>query len=143
MRSVNLKEINIIIFICLFFGCEKDLSKFHENAFVADTHNDVLLRSMIGRDILTDLPESHSDLPKFKSGGMDCQVFSIWVSPFEFKDGEYHGQGKNYLGGKLWYEGQWKSNSFDGEGTLYFNNGEKYRGKWEKDQAHKIGELAR
>ena len=97
MRSVNLKEINIIIFICLFFGCEKDLSKFHENAFVADTHNDVLLRSMIGRDILTDLPESHSDLPKFKSGGMDCQVFSIWVSPFEFKDGEYYDRANDMI----------------------------------------------
>ena len=90
MRLVNIKEIKKIVFICLLFGCEKNLSKLHENAFVVDTHNDVLLRSMIGRDILTNLPESHSDLPKFKTGGVDCQVFSIWVSPQEFSEGEYY-----------------------------------------------------
>ena len=61
----------------------------HEKAFIVDTHNDVLLRSMIGRDILSDLPESHSGFPKIQASGIDCQVFSIWVSPFEFKEGEY------------------------------------------------------
>ncbi|MBH10507.1 MAG: peptidase M19 [Candidatus Marinimicrobia bacterium] len=59
----------------------KNANYIHEQAFVADTHNDILLRSMMGRDILTNLPESHSDLYKFKNGGVDLQVFSIWVSP--------------------------------------------------------------
>jgi len=84
----NMKKI-ICISLIIFFACDKKQTNFHEVAFVADTHNDVLLRSMIGRDILTDLPESHSDLVKFKKGGMDLQVFSIWVSPFKFGDGEY------------------------------------------------------
>jgi membrane dipeptidase len=97
MRLVNIKEIKKIVFICLLFGCEKDLSKLHENAFVVDTHNDVLLRSMIGRDILTNLPESHSDLPKFKTGGVDCQVFSIWVSPQEFSEGEYYNRANQMI----------------------------------------------
>mgnify|MGYP001490411310 CR=1 FL=1 len=80
LLSVNL--INCI----LFFSCAKNASEIHEEAFVVDTHNDVLLRSLTGRDILTDLPESHSDLPKFQRGDVDLQVFSIWVSPTEFKD---------------------------------------------------------
>ena len=66
----NMKKI-ICISLIIFFACDKKQTNFHEVAFVADTHNDVLLRSMIGRDILTDLPESHSDLVKFKKGGMD------------------------------------------------------------------------
>lgn len=82
LLSVNL--INCI----LFFSCDKNASEIHEEAFVVDAHNDVLLRSLAGRDILTDLPESHSDLPKFQRGGVDLQIFSIWVSPTEFK-GKY------------------------------------------------------
>ena len=83
-----MKQFFIINFIyCfLFFSCDKNASVIHENAYVVDTHNDVLLRSLTGRDILTDLPESHSDLPKFQRGDVDLQVFSIWVSPTEFKD---------------------------------------------------------
>ena len=75
----------ILINGLLFFSCEKNVSEIHNKAFVVDTHNDVLLRSLAGRDILTDLSESHSDLPKFQRGGVDLQVFSIWVSPTEFK----------------------------------------------------------
>lgn len=85
----KMKNISIIIIFFAFFSCEKNKTNFHDSSFVADTHNDILLRSMIGRDILTDLPESHSDLVKFKKGGIDLQVFSIWVSPYEYKEGEY------------------------------------------------------
>ena len=85
----NMKK---IIFISMFIllVCDQKQTNFHEASFVADTHNDVLLRSMTGRNILTDLPESHSDLVKFKKGGVDLQVFSIWVSPYEFGEGEYY-----------------------------------------------------
>ncbi|MCH7612358.1 MAG: dipeptidase [Candidatus Marinimicrobia bacterium] len=55
---------------------------------MADAHNDVLLRSMIGQDILSEHPDSHSDLIKFQEGGMDLQVFSIWVSPYEYEKNE-------------------------------------------------------
>jgi len=87
----NLFNMKNFIFISMFIllACDQKQTNFHEASFVADTHNDVLLRSMTGRNILTDLPESHSDLVKFKKGGMDLQVFSIWVSPYEFGDGEY------------------------------------------------------
>ena len=38
---------------------------------------------MEGQNVLKHHPESHSDLEKFKLGGVDLQVFSIWVSPDE------------------------------------------------------------
>ena len=38
---------------------------------------------MEGQNVLKYHPESHSDLEKFKLGGVDLQVFSIWVSPDE------------------------------------------------------------
>lgn len=82
------QKLSLIIFSIIITSCGKNGNQIHEDAFIADMHNDVLLRSLTGRDILTDLPESHSDLPKFNQGGLDLQVFSIWVSPTEFK-GKY------------------------------------------------------
>jgi len=52
----------------------------HEKAIVVDTHNDVLsTATMNGMDIGTDLTgKTHSDLMRFKKGGVDVQVFSIF-----------------------------------------------------------------
>ncbi len=52
----------------------------HEKAIVVDTHNDVLsTATMNGMDIGTDLKgKTHSDLARFKKGGVDVQVFSIF-----------------------------------------------------------------
>ena len=63
----------------MFSSCEKSTYDIHMEAFVADAHNDILLRAMEGEDILSYHPESHSDIEKFKQGGVDLQVFSIWV----------------------------------------------------------------
>jgi membrane dipeptidase len=95
MKSHYFKFLFLILF--LNQSCEKDVARIHTDAFVVDTHNDVLLRSLTGRNILTDLPESHSDLPKFKMGGVDCQVFSIWVSPQEFSEGEYYNRANQMI----------------------------------------------
>ncbi|MFQ6677134.1 MAG: dipeptidase [Fidelibacterota bacterium] len=81
-----MKQLIYSIMILLFLNsCKISNKEFHFNSFVADTHNDVLLRSMIGEDILTELPDSQSDLVKFQKGGMDLEIFSVWVSPYEFK----------------------------------------------------------
>ena len=85
----NIQLLLFLFFTIFIISCDMDNARIHNEAFVADTHNDVLLRSLTGRNILSDLPESHSDLPKFKDGGVDLQVFSIWVSPSEFK-GRYY-----------------------------------------------------
>ena len=54
--------------------------KLHEKAIVVDTHNDVLTTATLeGMSIETDLTgKTHSDLARFKKGGVDVQVFSIF-----------------------------------------------------------------
>ena len=52
----------------------------HENAIVVDTHNDVLSTATLkGLNIEDDLSgKTHSDLARFRKGGIDIQVFSIF-----------------------------------------------------------------
>src|SRR5580704_12661755 len=52
----------------------------HENAVVADTHNDVLsTATMEGLNIENNLlGKTQSDLARFKKGGVDIQMFSIF-----------------------------------------------------------------
>ena len=54
--------------------------KLHEQAIVVDTHNDVLSEAVLkGLDIGTDLTgKAMSDLARWKKGGVDVQVFSIF-----------------------------------------------------------------
>jgi len=59
----------------------QDYRAVHAKAIVVDTHNDVLSSASIGLglDIGTDLKgKTHSDLARFKKGGVDVQVFSIF-----------------------------------------------------------------
>ena len=85
MSGIKTKPLSFIfIFWYLsIFSCDRSTHDIHLESFVADTHNDVLLRAMEGQNVLKYHPESHSDLEKFKLGGVDLQVFSIWVSPDE------------------------------------------------------------
>jgi membrane dipeptidase len=54
--------------------------RLHEKALVVDTHNDVLSSAtMNGLNIEDDLSgKTHSDLARFRKGGVDVQVFSIF-----------------------------------------------------------------
>jgi len=54
--------------------------QIHEKAIVVDTHNDVLSSvTMKGLDFSTNLSgKAHSDLARFRKGGVDVQVFSIF-----------------------------------------------------------------
>ena len=56
--------------------------KLHEKAIVVDTHNDVLSEATLkGLDIGTDLTgKAMTDLARFKKGGVDVQVFSIFCN---------------------------------------------------------------
>ena len=62
--------------------------KLHEKAVLVDTHNDVLSSAtMRGLDISQDLRgKTHSDLARFKEGGVDVQVFSIFCDERFGKD---------------------------------------------------------
>jgi len=54
--------------------------KIHDKAIVIDTHNDILNKCFDrGYSFDQNLAgKSHSDLQRFKEGGIDVQIFSIW-----------------------------------------------------------------
>ncbi|MDA0987049.1 MAG: dipeptidase [Bacteroidetes bacterium] len=81
-----MKSKNLIFLLFLFLNCQClfsqfDYKKFHHDSFVADTHNDVLLRMMEGENLSIKTTKGHSDLIRFKDGGVDAQFFSVWVAP--------------------------------------------------------------
>ena len=63
----------------LAFAQAPEYKKIHEKAILVDTHNDVLISILEGMDISKDLRgKTHSDLARFKEGGVDVQFFSVW-----------------------------------------------------------------
>jgi membrane dipeptidase len=89
-----MKKILFALLVFLSFACAQrenprvekfDYLKFHYDAIVADTHNDVLLRAMEGEDISVETRVGHSDLVRLKKGGVDIQVFAVWVDPIAFE----------------------------------------------------------
>src|SRR5271169_832955 len=67
-------------FPSLLIAQTQSYKTIHENAIVADTHNDVLsTATMNGLNIENDLTgKTQSDLARFKKGGVDIQMFSIF-----------------------------------------------------------------
>jgi membrane dipeptidase len=56
--------------------------KIHQKAVLIDTHNDVLSSAVLdGKDISHRITEGHSDLDRFKQGGLDVQFFSVFTGP--------------------------------------------------------------
>ena len=54
--------------------------KLHFKAVLVDTHNDVLSSSVLeGKDISHRLTTGHSDLDRWREGGLDVQFFSVWT----------------------------------------------------------------
>lgn len=74
----------IILSAFVFLACTESVRDFHDQAYLADAHNDVLLRVMRGEDITLWTSSGHSDIPRLLAGGVDAQVFSVWVSPYFF-----------------------------------------------------------
>ena len=55
-------------------------NKIHFKAVLVDTHNDILSSAMLeGKDISHRIKEGHSDLDRWKEGGLDVQFFSVWT----------------------------------------------------------------
>jgi membrane dipeptidase len=54
--------------------------KIHAKAIVVDTHNDILMKAAdIGIVFDQDLTgKTHSDLARWKKGGLDVQLFSVY-----------------------------------------------------------------
>ncbi|MFI5156291.1 MAG: dipeptidase [Chitinophagales bacterium] len=80
----------LLFFIVLNLNAQ-DAQKIHESAVLVDTHNDVLSTvSMIGMDFGTDLKgKFNSDLGRFRKGGVDIQIFSIFCD-------DHYGKGSAY-----------------------------------------------
>ncbi|MEE9167720.1 MAG: dipeptidase [Candidatus Neomarinimicrobiota bacterium] len=74
----------VFLSLCAFLACTESVQDFHDRAYVADTHNDVLLRVMRGEDITQWTSSGHSDIPRLLAGGVDVQVFSVWINPSFF-----------------------------------------------------------
>src|SRR5258706_650445 len=72
-----------------FKDLNKDAFALHYDAIVIDTHNDVLMPVMLdGADLTKENSSTQSDLVKWQKGGLDVQVFSIYV-PERYKTGHY------------------------------------------------------
>lgn len=58
----------------------QSVKKTHNKAVLVDTHNDVLSSGVLdGIDISNRVKEGHSDLDRWKEGGVDVQFFSVWT----------------------------------------------------------------
>ena len=57
---------------------------------LTDLHTDALYEHIRGRkDITQRSDKGHLDFPRMREGGVNGQVFAVWVSPTELKPGEY------------------------------------------------------
>mgnify|MGYP001117796233 FL=1 len=57
--------------------------RIHHEAVVVDLHCDTLLDLQAGRRALAPSgpPQGHIDLPRLKAGGVDVQVFAVYIAP--------------------------------------------------------------
>ncbi len=95
-----MRSLLVLLFICCSYSMEaqsvtskKSSSyKLHYKAILVDTHNDVLTSlTLAGKDISHRLTSGHSDLDRWKEGGVDVQFFSIWTDKTpRRKEGFYH-----------------------------------------------------
>jgi membrane dipeptidase len=78
----------LLLFFSLFLISCQSYQRLHQKAVLVDTHNDVLsTATMKGLNIENDLRgKTHSDLARFKKGGVDVQVFSIFCDERFGKD---------------------------------------------------------
>lgn len=74
-----------LFYLLLFSGWalishSQDPAKLHKRAILVDTHNDCLTDLVLaGHDITSRLQTGHSDLYRWRKGGVDVQFFSVWT----------------------------------------------------------------
>jgi membrane dipeptidase len=75
-------KIQLLCLLILFNGLvhAQSYKKIHSRAAVVDTHNDILMKvTDLGIVFDQDLTsKTHSDLARFKQGGVDVQIFSVY-----------------------------------------------------------------
>lgn len=85
-----------LFFVAMTFLLQaQSYKKLHFKSIVVDTHNDILSKAVDeGLAIDTDLRgKTHSDVERFKKGGVDVQLFSVWcdgqkVNPYNWANRE-------------------------------------------------------
>lgn len=65
------------------------LQTVHRRAVVFDLHNDVMELAVNGYQLGVRHTTNHSDLPRFRDGGVDAQMLSIWANPNQFPTTAY------------------------------------------------------
>jgi membrane dipeptidase len=80
-KSAPLLAFLLPAILCCAQGDNPDYRKVHFGALFVDTHNDVVQRVLAGEDLSKRTTHGHSDLPRFIEGGVDVELFSIWVPP--------------------------------------------------------------
>lgn len=71
-----------MVLIACSVGYSQAYRKLHSKAVLIDTHNDVLSSAVLdGHDISHRISQGHSDLDRFKEGGVDVQFFSVFTGP--------------------------------------------------------------
>jgi membrane dipeptidase len=66
------------------------LETVHRRAVFIDLHNDVLEKTVeTGYQLGMRHTFNHSDIPRFRDGGVDIQLLSIWVSPSKYLTNRY------------------------------------------------------
>ena len=51
--------------------------------FVADLHNDLVQRMMIGEDVIINTSSGHTDIERLKLSSIDLEVMIVWASEKE------------------------------------------------------------
>ncbi len=85
----------ILLLLLPFASAAQNYQKIHAKAIVVDSHNDILTAS-IEKKVSMDQElkgRTHSDLTRFKQGGLDVQIFSVWCdgkkeNPYAFANRE-------------------------------------------------------
>lgn len=64
----------------------RDYLKLHYDAIVVDSHNDFIWQVYDKGADFKGSSFTHSDLPRFRSGGLDVQFFAVWIPMKEVKN---------------------------------------------------------
>jgi membrane dipeptidase len=79
-KSDSIKEMGIFQLKKVYENIEENYLEFHHDAILVDSHNDFIWQVYKrGVDFERDNSSTQSDLPKFVEGGVDVQVFAIWI----------------------------------------------------------------
>jgi membrane dipeptidase len=81
------------------------LESVHDRAFVIDLHNDVMevisgsnfSYQLSDRHTLTRNGDPQTDIPRYRDGGVDGQIFSIWISPTTYSASTYFSTAMKFL----------------------------------------------